>query len=157
MAPMGRQWFSLQEWTPESILAGVRQAAPILREYIKGQLEKYNLAADKLALLGFSQGTMMSLYVGPRYPQKIAGIVGYSGALVADMKTDSDILHKFPVYLAHGDADPVVPVEAYDHAYEGLAAAGFDVTGNVFSGLPHGINQQGLEGARTFLQRIFQQ
>lgn len=155
MAPMGRQWFSLQEWTPESILAGVRQAAPILQDYIKRQLDKYNLTADRLALLGFSQGTMMSLYVGPRYPDKIAGIVGYSGALVADADTDSDILHKVPVYLAHGDADPVVPVQAYYHAFDRLEKAGFDVTGNVFSGLPHGINGEGLAAAQAFLQRIF--
>ena len=77
MAPMGYQWFSLREWTPEAILRGVQQAAPVLDAFIDSLLEKYKLPPEKLALVGFSQGTMMSLYVGPRYKNRIAGIMGF--------------------------------------------------------------------------------
>src|SRR6202007_1543946 len=76
MAPMGYQWFSLQEWTPAKVLMGVQQASSILDGFITAQMEKYGVPAAKTALVGFSQGTMMSLYVGPRFPEKLAGILG---------------------------------------------------------------------------------
>src|SRR5690606_24745075 len=107
MAPMGFQWFSLQEWTPESIQRGVAQAMPILNEYIDQVLAHYGVADDKLALAGFSQGTMMSLYAGPRRTKKIAGILGYSGALVGGEGLSAPGIQKPPVLLVHGQADSV--------------------------------------------------
>jgi phospholipase/carboxylesterase len=104
MSPMGFQWFSLQDWTPAKVLSGVQQAASVLDNYITEQMEKHGVTADKTALVGFSQGTMMSLYVGPRYPEKLAGVLGYSGAVVWEATTDYGALHKIPVHLIHGDA-----------------------------------------------------
>ncbi|MEC8550283.1 MAG: phospholipase, partial [Pseudomonadota bacterium] len=75
MAPFGRQWFSLVDRSPAAMLAGVRGAAKILNDFIDAELARQNLTADKLALVGFSQGTMMSLFVGPRRERQIAGIV----------------------------------------------------------------------------------
>ncbi len=82
MAPYGRQWFSLQDRTPNAILGGVRAAAPILDAFLDEALAARGLDASQLALVGFSQGTMMSLYVGPRRAEALAGIIGYSGALI---------------------------------------------------------------------------
>lgn len=151
MAPMGYQWFSLREWTPEAILRGVQQTAPVLDVFIESLLQKYNLPPEKLALLGFSQGTMMSLYVGPRYKDRIAGIMGFSGALVWDDVVDSS-LHKIPVCLVHGMADPIVPAAAYYHARERLLSEGFTVTGHISPMLMHSIDYQGIEAARGFLK-----
>lgn len=153
MAPMGYQWFSLREWTPESILRGVQEAAPILDAFIEGALEKYNLPARKLALVGFSQGTMMSLYVGPRFKERIGGILGYSGALVQDPSVAP--LHKPPIRLIHGEADNIVPVEAYDRARLTLEAQGFAVSGHVTPGLLHGIDDAGVRSGAEFLKEIF--
>src|SRR5258708_39652490 len=66
MARYGFQWFSLQDRSPESILAGVRAAAPMLDALIDDALAARGLEEKDLALVGFSQGTMMSLYVGLR-------------------------------------------------------------------------------------------
>lgn len=151
MAPVGRQWFSLREWTPEAILSGVQHAAPILHAFIDGVLARYDLPAEKLALLGFSQGTMMSLYVGPRYRETIGAIMGFSGALVWEDETD-DNLKKPPVCLVHGLIDPVVPVAAYYKARERLQGAGFAVSGHVSPALLHAIDFQGIDAARTFLK-----
>lgn len=151
MAPMGRQWFSLQEWTPEAILRGVQHAAPLLDAFIAETLARYELPAEKLALLGFSQGTMMSLYAGPRYKDKIAGIMGFSGALVWEDVVDSN-MRKPPVCLIHGMADPVVPAAAYYHAREKLLGAGFIVSGHLSPTLMHNIDFQGIETARQFLK-----
>src|SRR5579871_1369604 len=81
MAPYGRQWFSLQDRSPNMIVAGVQAAAPILEAYLDDVLRERGLPPERLALVGFSQGTMMALHVGLRRPQRLAGIVGYSGAL----------------------------------------------------------------------------
>lgn len=155
MAPMGYQWFSLKEWTPESILAGVKDAAPTLEAFLQGLLDKYELSADKLVLLGFSQGTMMSLYVAPRFKDKIAGVLGYSGALIWDADADVDDLKKVPVCLVHGEADSVVPFDAYTHARETLQTIGFDVSGCSIAGLDHGIDMAGIEEGKAFLKQAF--
>jgi len=152
MAPMGYQWFSLQEWTAESILRGVEEAAPLLENFIAEQIRKYNVTADKTALIGFSQGTMMSLYAGPRFREKLAGVLGYSGALVWPETTDHDALNKIPVCLIHGSDDSVVPLSAYYHAQTTLLKAGFTVTGGITSGLMHNIDEQGIVAGSEFLR-----
>lgn len=149
------QWFSLQSREPQDILDGVERAAPILDHFIKGQLENYNLPASKLALVGFSQGTMMSLYTGLRYPETIAGILGYSGALIWDQDADASQLQKLPVHLIHGDADMVVPVTSYHRAKDMLEANGYTVTGHVTPGLEHSIDGQGIESGTEFLKNLF--
>ncbi|MCB1555777.1 MAG: phospholipase [Alphaproteobacteria bacterium] len=154
MAPSGRQWFSLEDWSPDSLLRGVQNAAPLLTGYIAQQIEKHGVVTAKTALVGFSQGTMTALYAGPRYPEKLAGVLGYSGALIWEEGVDPETLHKIPVYLAHGEADMVVPVPAYAHAVENLTQAGFSVTGHTTPGLPHGIDGAGIVAGRTFLQRV---
>jgi len=104
MAPYGRQWFSLQDRSPSAILGGVRAAAPILDAFLDEALAARGLDASQLALIGFSQGTMMSLYVGPRRAEALAGIIGYSGALIGADTLAQDIRSRPPVLLVHGDA-----------------------------------------------------
>ena len=154
MAPMGYQWFSLLDRDPDKILAGIKTASPILENFIEQQLEKYGLGADKLALVGFSQGTMMSLYFGPRYKSQIAGIMGYSGALIWDQETAIDALKKPPVNLVHGEADNVVSIEAYYNAREVLESSGFNVTGHTTPHLMHGIDGDGIDSGREFLKTV---
>ena len=147
--PDSYQWFSLQDRDPDKVLAGVQAAAPILEAFIAEQLEKYSLSADKLALCGFSQGTMMSLYVGPRYQGKIAGVLGYSGAMVGEVGQNA-----IPVHLIHGEADDVVPVGAYHHAREVLEQKGFDVGGHTTPNLAHSIDEMGIQSGAKFLKSI---
>jgi phospholipase/carboxylesterase len=151
MAPYGRQWFSLQDRTPAMVLAGVKVAAPILEGFIDTELKKHGLSEDKLALVGFSQGTMMSLYVAPRRPRAIAAVVGYSGALVGADALPVETKSKPPVLLVHGDADPIVPFQAMAMAATGLRAAGLQVETLARPGLPHSIDDAGLSRGGSFL------
>lgn len=153
MAPFGYQWFSLQDWSHESMLKGIQTAMPILQDFMDEQRERFDLPADKLALVGFSQGTMMSLYAAPRYTQKIAGVLGYSGALVWEENAAPAAFHKPDVRLIHGEADPVVPIAAYHHAKETLENAGFNVTGHTTPGLMHSIDEQGIASGSAFLKQ----
>ncbi len=156
MAPYGRQWFSLQSWAHDAILQGIQEASPILDHFIDKALKKHGLDDSNLALVGFSQGTMMSLYTGPRRKNTIAGILGYSGALVWEQEIDSAKLNKPPVCLIHGDADNVVPLLAYNKAREMLEKSGFKVTGGVTKGLMHSIDEDGIETGAAFLKQVFQ-
>lgn len=155
--PNSYQWFSLQSRDPKDMLGGVENAQPILNDLIDQTLEKYGVEADKLALVGFSQGTMMSLYCAPRYDETLAGVLGYSGALIGEegLVQDPDEYRRPPVRLIHGEADDVVPVVAYHHAKEVLENAGFDVSGHTTPGLVHSIDEAGIDSGAKFLKSVF--
>ncbi len=152
MAPMGYQWFSLQETSGPAMLAGIQSSAPALNAFLDAQLAARGLADDRLLLVGFSQGTMMSLYVAPRRANACAGVVGFSGALLAADTLIDEATARPPLLLVHGDADPVVPVRASIMANEALQNAGFDVELMVRPGLPHGIDPEGAAAALAFIK-----
>lgn len=154
-AGFGYQWFSLRQWTPMAMLGGAEAAAPILNHFLDQTLAEYGLTDNQLALVGFSQGTMMSLYAAPRRARAIAGVLGYSGALIGgEGLVGNSATVKMPVHLIHGDFDTVVPVAAYYHATATLVSAGYTVTGNVTSGLVHSIDEAGIESGGQFLKKV---
>jgi phospholipase/carboxylesterase len=154
MGPMGRQWFSLREFTPPAMLVGAKKAAPLLNEYIDHVLASRELAPDKLALVGFSQGTIMALYVAPRRAQQIAGIVGYSGVLVGGENLPREKKSSPPVLLIHGTADEVVSYALLAPSERGLKNAGIPVATLTCPGTGHTIDERGLVEGLKFLQKI---
>jgi phospholipase/carboxylesterase len=155
MAPFGRQWFSLQDRSPAAILAGVRAAAPMLDGFIDDSLAARGLSEAELALVGFSQGTMMSLYCGLRRAKPVAAIIGFSGALIGAESLAQEIRSRPPVLLVHGDADEVVPPQALPAAAAALAAVGVRVETLTCPGLGHGIDEAGLRRGGEFLRHAF--
>jgi phospholipase/carboxylesterase len=153
MGPYGYQWFSVQDRDPARILAGVKVAAPILDHFLDTELARLGLTDAELALIGFSQGTMMSLYAGLRRPAACAAIVGFSGRLVAPEMLTAEIRSRPPVLLVHGDADPVVPYDSLAAAEKGLRADGVPVETHTRPGLGHGIDEEGISLAQAFLAR----
>ncbi len=151
MAPYGRQWFSLLDRTPARVLAGVQAAAPILDSFLDAELARHDLPPERMALVGFSQGTMMSLFVAPRRAVAIAGVVGFSGALVGAELMATEARSRPPVLLVHGDADPVVPFERMAQAASALDAAGIAVETLACPDLPHSIDEAGLQAGAEFL------
>ena len=151
MAAFGFQWFSLNDFSLEARLRGVRAAAPMLDAFLDSQLNALGLREDKLVLIGFSQGTMMALHVGLRRATAPAGIIGYSGMLVGPETLASELRSRPPVILVHGDADPVLPVAALPAAVAALEAAGVPVQSHVRPGLGHSIDEQGLLLGMRFL------
>jgi phospholipase/carboxylesterase len=151
MAPMGRQWFSLQRREPAALLDGVRRAAPLLNAYLDARLAALGLSARALALVGFSQGTMTSLYVAYRRPGGVGAVLGYSGHLIGAETLAAEAMAKPPTLLIHGDADEVVPVEASFDAAQALGRAGVPVQWHISQGIGHGIAPDGLELGGRFL------
>ncbi|MDB5448696.1 MAG: phospholipase/Carboxylesterase [Phenylobacterium sp.] len=150
-APGGRQWWPLTSLSPEARAAGVRVAAPALNAYIDSHLAAHGLTEDRLVLVGFSQGTMMALHVGPRRAKPLAGIVGYSGMLADPDALGEEAATKPPILLVHGDADEVLPVTAMHQAKTRLEALGFEVAAHVSPGLGHSVDEKGLQLGARFL------
>ncbi len=156
MAPMGRQWFSFQNREPAAVLEGARAAAGPLDAFIDAELERAGLSDDRLALLGFSQGTMIALYTAIRRPRPCAAVIGYSGALIGPELLAEEVESRPPVLLVHGDADEVVPFQSMAAAEQALRAAGFLVHGEARPGLGHGIDEAGLKlGAAMLKQSLY--
>lgn len=159
-APVGRQWFELTFRNPDERWIGVNKAAPALNAFLDEQLARYRLPPSALALVGFSQGTMMSLHVGLRRAAPIAAIVGYSGMLVlpkdgpADTVKD-DITARPPVLLVHGDRDELIPPQALFHASAALSELNVPVEWHLSQGIGHGIDGEGLRHGGEFLARRF--
>lgn len=156
MAPVGYQWFSLADRAPEKVEAGVRAAAPLLNAYLDQVLMTCHLPADRLALVGFSQGTMMSLFVGPRRPAAPRAILGYSGALIAADSLATEGLSKPDTLLIHGDADEIVPVAASHQAGQALETYGASIQTIIRPGIGHSIDMPGLELGGQFLAERMQ-
>jgi phospholipase/carboxylesterase len=159
-APMGREWFPLTFRDPNERWTGVNAAAPALNAFLDAELRRRNLPNSALALVGFSQGTMMSLHVGLRRREAPAAIVGYSGMLVIPEDIDPDkfageIVSRPPVLLVHGDQDQLIPVQALMHAAQGLSALDVPVQWHVSPGVAHGIDEEGLRHGGEFLARNF--
>jgi phospholipase/carboxylesterase len=154
-SPMGYQWFPITRMDPGEMMRGVESAAPILNAFIDAELTRLGLDGSRLALVGFSQGTMMALQVGLRRAVGPAAIVGYSGALAGAERLPAEIKSHPPVLLVHGDADQMIPVQALNMAANGLAAAGVPVRWHISRGVGHGIAPDGLELGGKFLVDAF--
>ncbi|MEQ1618182.1 MAG: dienelactone hydrolase family protein [Terricaulis sp.] len=150
-APGGYQWFPITNMDPHLMEQGARRAAQSVDSFLDRELEKHGLDDSRLALVGFSQGTMMALHVGLRRARPPAAILGYSGVLVAGKKLKEEMRAKPPVLLVHGDRDPMIPVAALFDSAEGLAAAGHGAQWHVSFGVPHSIGPDGLELGEAFL------
>ena len=151
----GYQWFPLSRLDPQVTAAGVRQAAPLLDRFIDSELKRYSLQASACALVGFSQGTMMSLHVGVRRPEPLAAVLAYSGHLSAPEALAAETLTRPPICLVHGDRDDVIPVGALFMAANGLASAGVGSLWKVSRGAGHTIAEDGMVLGGRFLRDAF--
>jgi phospholipase/carboxylesterase len=146
----GRQWFSLKDWRPEVMEAGVRSARTTLDRFIDETLAELALPPTDYVLAGFSQGAMMALFTGLRRPTPPRAILAYSGMLLAPDELRDEIANRARVLLVHGEEDEVVPAEASSVAADVLQALDVPVDLIMRPGLGHGIDPEGLaEGARV--------
>lgn len=150
-APGGYQWFPISNLDPHLMEQGARHAAQSVDRFIDRELEKHGLDESRLALVGFSQGTMMALHVGLRRAKPPAAILGFSGVLVGARKLKDEMTAKPPILLIHGDRDPTIPIAAMFDSAEALAASGHSAQWHVSYGVPHSVGPDGLELGGAFL------
>lgn len=153
--PFGRQWFPIPwlDGSSEAAAAeGLARSAGDLNAFLDARLEAEGMTPDRLAVVGFSQGSMMALHVLPRRAPPVAGIVAFSGRLLRPEALASEAVSKPPVLLVHGDQDEMVPFADMGIAGRALTEAGFQTYGHVMKGTGHGIAPDGLSVALAFLQ-----
>lgn len=150
-APMGRQWFPLTMRDPHERWTGVVGARPALDNFLDAELARWGLPDSQLALVGFSQGTMMALHTGLRRRRAPGAIVGFSGMLVGPEHLAAEATGAPPVLLVHGDQDPVIPVQALFMGAIGLAKAQLSCQWHLSFGVEHGIDGEGLRHAGQFV------
>jgi phospholipase/carboxylesterase len=161
MNPMGFQWFPIP-WidgsSEEEAAAGMARAAEDLNAFLDRMMVDEDMLPEQVALVGFSQGTMMSLHVAPRREDAVAGVVGFSGRLVNPEALVDDVVVRPPILLVHGDQDDVVPPQSLPEAAEALERAGFtEVYAHIMQGTAHGIAPDGLSVALAFLRQVLGQ
>lgn len=155
-APMGFQWFPIP-WidgsSEEEAERGMTGALADLNAFLDALMVDEDVLPEQVVLFGFSQGTMMALHAAPRREDALAGVVGFSGRLLAPEDLADDVVVRPPILLVHGDADDVVPVQSLPEAADALQKAGFeDVFAHIMKGTAHGIAPDGLSVALAFMR-----
>lgn len=150
---MGYQWFSDAGYTFMD-KPGQDRTLTLLEAYIEKEIvQNKGVPWRRVVLVGFSQGTMQALYTAPRLTEKIAGVVGFSGALTwADEIIQAH--HRMPILLVHGENDDVLPAIATTHAAGELQNLGFRVSAKVLPHLGHSIESRGLKLAAEFIENV---
>jgi phospholipase/carboxylesterase len=151
MSPMGYQWFPIALDRTISRITGAAVARPAVIAHLESLWAETGLSAAETYLMGFSQGAMMALHAGLSLPQRLRGIIGFSGAFIAPEGFGTAPVPASPVCLVHGAADQVVAPELSRSAERELKAAGADVRLLISPGVAHGISPQGLEFASAFI------
>ncbi len=145
---------------PDERWRGVVKARPVLDAFLDAELARLGLDESRLALVGFSQGTMMALHVGLRRPRAPAAILGFSGVLVepdrlAEATARDSRGAPPPILLVHGDQDQLIPFEALFESAEALAKANIPCQWHLSLGVAHGIDNGGLQHGGLFLAKSF--
>lgn len=148
--PRGYQWFSLNERTKEELARGLKECKVYLDDFLNEILSKYQLRIQDLIVVGFSQGTILSLNYFTEKKESCAGIIGYSGLFY-----ESEINSKFPILLYHGKDDQLIDHINSIRASENLKNKNFEVECIIRENLGHSIDHYGIEKGKNFLKKNF--
>lgn len=159
----GRQWFSLFDRSYHAMVHNIGKVQSVLTDFIVKQMEIFNISNDRLILSGFSQGCMLSLYLGLYTNLNPRGILGYSGMLLRPKefniheylaKYDATGRERPEIMLVHGSVDEVVPLEAFQRSEEMLRKQKENLTTFVEEGLAHGISAPGVLKGGEFICKL---
>ena len=144
-----RQWFPMGG--AQKISVGLRFAATQLDAFIKAELKRLSLSQNAVALVGFSQGTILSLFcvLSTHLSWSPWAVVGYSGTLASPILKKKNFA---PILLVHGEADPLIPADSLAHTVDALARAGATPQWHLSPKLGHAIDRDGLDLGGAFLK-----
>lgn len=134
---------------------GLRKSEQLVRDLIDAEVAR-GIPANRIVLAGFSQGCAMALLTGLRYPRRLAAVVGLSGYLpLADRlagerhEANADV----PVFLAHGNQDPVVAMSRAVAARDALRALGYSVVWKEYP-MPHSVCAEEIADIAALFQQV---
>ena len=159
--PMGRQWFELSERfleNPASALAEIDKVAQLIDEMIEAMMARLSLTRHQIVIGGFSQGGMMTLHLATAQAansdQKLAGYASIAGALMAPDRLMPCGHAPAPIWLAHGQMDQVVPIDAFHKAQAAFIDKGYDLSVCVRPMMAHSIDMQTIESLVRFIKKV---
>jgi phospholipase/carboxylesterase len=121
--------------------AGLRQSQALVEALIAREKTR-GIPARRIVLAGFSQGCAMTLMTGLRHDERLAGLVGLSGYLPLAAKAEAErhaANRETPVFLAHGTADPMIPIARARQSRDALIALGHPVEWHEYA-MPHSVS-----------------
>ncbi len=149
----GFQWFDLRDESKDQILANSLKAELKLNKFIDEVINKNNLKDNQVAIVGFSQGCMISLQVGIKRKKKINSIIGYSGKIIDTKHLEKNIISKPNILLMHGDNDQVVPVSSLLESIEFFNKNQYKIESKIFKNCEHRIPTEGSSAGLAFLKK----
>ncbi len=151
--PQGYQWFDLSSDKEELILEKSLIVEEKLNTFIDQILNNFQLEPNNLALVGFSQGCMMSIQIALKKKKQISCLIGYSGKVI-NQKHLSDNIHSKPkIFLMHGANDTLVPPTHLLEAKEYLVKHGLKIKTKMFKDCEHRIPVKGVSLGLGFLKK----
>lgn len=152
-----RAWYDLKGLDRKAAedTQGFRETDTQIRQLIARE-EQRGISAGRVVLAGFSQGGAVSLYVAPRFPQKLAGVMALSCYLPAGTSLDAERLpdnDSTPIFMAHGQADPVLALGLGLESRDFLKARGYAVEWHEYA-MPHAVCAAEIADMRRFLLRV---
>jgi phospholipase/carboxylesterase len=151
-APFGRQWFSLNNQDPIAIEKMVAKNSAALYDIITKKQSELNITNKDTILIGFSQGTMIGLYLNLIQAEPFASVIGFSGRLVAPGKC---VNKTTPICLIHGQLDDVIHIDEMYNLAKYLSAHNIEHKTYEIPNLAHSINNFGINKAIAFINKIY--
>ena len=151
--PQGYQWFDLTSEEEEVILEKSLMAEEKLNTFLDQVFDNFQLEPTNLALVGFSQGSMMSIQVGLKKKEQINCIIGYSGKVINQKHLSNNINSKPKIFLMHGANDTIVPPTHLLEAKEYLNKCGLKIKIKLFKNCEHKIPVEGSSLGLGFLKK----
>ncbi len=152
MAPFGFQWFSLKNRDASVMRSEVDKTLPAVLDFLEKKIIELNLSFEQLFLVGFSQGSMLATSIATSFKQKLAGIIGFSGAVILRNFTGNNLT---PICLIHGLEDEVIKIELMRRSRDHLKQLGFQVESHEIPFLTHSIDMQGISIATNFIKNHY--
>jgi len=151
--PDGFQWFDLEKEKEEVILEKSLVAEKKLTLFLDQVLDNFQLKPKNLALIGFSQGCMLSIQVGMKNKKEINCVIGYSGKVINQKHLLKNINSKPKIFLMHGENDTIVPPTHLLEAKEYFIKCGIKIKTKLFKKCEHRIPVEGASLGLEFLRK----
>jgi len=151
--PQGYQWFDLATEKEEVILEKSLEAEEKLNKFLNQVLDNLQLEPINLALVGFSQGCMISIQVILKKKKKLNCLIGYSGKVINQKHLSDNINSKPKIFLMHGANDTIVSPTHLLEAKEYLNKCGLKIKTKLYKNCEHRIPIEGSSLGLEFLRK----
>jgi phospholipase/carboxylesterase len=156
--PSGYRWFARKpgDGDYDGETADLQRSAKLIEDFVTQATAKYHTRSDRVFLVGFSQGAIMSYEVGLRKPTLVRGIAALSGSVLpvlkAELKPDAS-LDKLAIFIGHGTLDQALPYTSATRANEVLLGLGLKPEFHGYMGMPHTVSEAEIQDLKAWLEK----